>query len=95
MCVRNRPVCVADVHDHDAKDPAADSSNSEQHLAQRAKATGRNRRHRLAMHAMQGLVSSEVLVRGSWSRVGEEGLPFDPCEADYGTAYLNREVRGA
>lgn len=80
------------MHDHDGKDG---DSSGEQQLAQRARATGRNRRHRLAMHAMQGLVSSEVFVRGSWSRAGGDGLPFDPCEADYGTAYLNREARGA
>ncbi len=59
----------------------------------RAKAAGRNQRHRLAAHAMQGLVSPEVFARPSWSRAGDGGLPFEPCEEDYATAYLNRDVR--
>lgn len=102
----HRPVCVADVgnkrDNHDTA-PPRDSDDDEEEkekesrLAQRAKAAGRNQRHQLAAHAMKGLVSPEVFARPSWSPAAgsdeDVGLPFEPCEEDYATAYLNRQVR--
>lgn len=98
--IHHRPVCLADLDKpHGGTDDDTNNQN-----ARRAKAAGRNQRYRLARHSMKGLVSSEVFVRPSWGQQagGQAGagaggsaaaLPFEPCEEDYATAYLNRAVR--
>ena len=98
----NRPVCLADLdkpHGGTTDTDDDDADDTDMQNARRAKAAGRNLRYRLAQRSMKGLVSSEVFARPSWGQAGAGGsgsaaaLPFEPCEEDYATAYLNRAVR--